>query len=76
MSSPVNLNVLGCMLVNKINYLTGFSHFKPEIIFCHDEIHLINTFIQTVNNLDPEIICGYEVSLVIRIQMWYFFKLF
>lgn len=60
------------MLVSKINYLTGFSHFKPEIILCHDEIHLINTFIQTVNNLDPEIICGYEVSFVIRIQIWYF----
>lgn len=43
--------------------LNGFSHFKSEITICNDEIELINTFIQLVNNWDPEIICGYEVKL-------------
>lgn len=47
-----------------MNYLNGFSHFKTKITFCNDEIELINTFIQFVNNWDPEIICGYEVKLV------------
>lgn len=40
----------------------NFSHFKSEITICDDEIKLINTFIQIVNDLDPEIICGYEVN--------------
>lgn len=40
----------------------NFSHFKPEIIICDNEIELVNTFIKMVNELDPEIICGYEVN--------------
>lgn len=48
--------------MNQENNLNGFSHFKSEIIVCNCESELVNTFIQIVNNLDPEIICGYEVN--------------
>lgn len=51
-------------MISESNYLSGFSHFKPEIIVCNNEMELINKFIEMVINLDPEIICGYEVSLV------------
>lgn len=55
--------MLGCILVSQMNnYLTGFSHFNSEVIFCNDESELLNIFIQLVNNCDPEVICGYEVS--------------
>lgn len=54
--------ILGCILVTQINYLNGVTHLKPEITICNNEIDLLDTFIQLVNNWDPEIICGYEVS--------------
>lgn len=56
------MNVSGCLMVSQINYLNGFSHFKSEIVVCDNETELVNKFIQIVNSLDPEIICGYEVS--------------
>jgi len=49
--------------VNQINNkFNGFSNFKSQITVCNDEIELVNTFFQLVNNWDPEVICGYEVS--------------
>jgi len=58
----VSLNVSGCILASQEKNIHSFSHFKPEIIICDNEIELINTFIQMVNDFDPEIICGYEVN--------------
>lgn len=62
-----NYIVLGFVMVSHSNYLNGYSHFKPEVIICNDEIELVNTFIQLVNSWDPEIICGYEVNLVMEV---------
>lgn len=59
-----------------MNNLTEFSHFKPEVTICNDEIELVNKFIQFVNDWDPEIICGYEVSLIERILLLYVFHLY
>uniref|UniRef100_A0A2H8TGZ7 DNA polymerase n=1 Tax=Melanaphis sacchari TaxID=742174 RepID=A0A2H8TGZ7_9HEMI len=54
----------GSILVNQINNnFNGFSNFKPQITICNDEIELVNTFFQLVNNLDPEVICGYEIEM-------------
>ncbi|XP_050053975.1 DNA polymerase zeta catalytic subunit isoform X2 [Aphis gossypii] len=54
----------GSILVNQINNnFNGFSNFKPQITVCNDEIELVNTFFQLVNNWDPEIICGYEIEM-------------
>lgn len=55
--------------------LTEFSYFKPEVIICNDEAELVNTFIQFVNNWDPEIICGYEVSLIKSVSVLLYFFL-
>lgn len=54
--------------------LTEFSYFKPEVIICNDEAELVNTFIQFVINWDPEIICGYEVSLIKTILVLHIFS--
>ncbi|VVC26026.1 Hypothetical protein CINCED_3A006758 [Cinara cedri] len=62
--SKENDSKIGCILTSPMNqYLNGFSHFKSEITICNDEIELINTFIQLVNDWDPEIICGYEIEM-------------
>lgn len=54
----------GSILVNQINNnFNGFSNLKPQITVCNDEIELVNTFFQLVNNWDPEIICGYEIEM-------------
>jgi len=67
----LHLNLLGSILVNQINNnYNGFPNFKPEIIVCNDEIELVNTFFQLVNNWDPEVICGYEVSIIKNIRMY------
>ncbi|XP_001949189.2 DNA polymerase zeta catalytic subunit [Acyrthosiphon pisum] len=59
-----NSSRTGSILVNQINNnFNGFSNFKPEIIVCNDEIELVNTFFQLVNNWDPEVICGYEMEM-------------
>jgi len=56
--------------VNQINNnFNGFSNFKPQITVCNDEIELVNTFFQLVNNWDPEIICGYEVSIILNVYL-------
>jgi len=63
--------------VNQINNnFNGFSNFKPEIIVCNDEIELVNTFFQLVNNWDPEVICGYEVSIIKNIRILYSIEYF
>lgn len=54
------------------NYLNGYSHFKPEVIICNDETELVNKFIQFVNNWDPEVICGYEVSQMDTMSVFYY----
>lgn len=53
------------------NKYNGFSNFKPEIIVCNDEIELVNTFFQLVNNWDPEVICGYEVSIIKNLRIFF-----
>ncbi|XP_060837644.1 DNA polymerase zeta catalytic subunit isoform X2 [Rhopalosiphum padi] len=54
----------GSILVNQINNkFNGFSNFKSQITVCNDEIELVNTFFQLVNNWDPEVICGYEIEM-------------
>lgn len=67
----VYTNISGCFLVSQMNNWAEFSHFKPEVIICNDEAELVNAFIQFVNNWDPEIICGYEVSL--RLYQYYIY---
>jgi len=68
----LHLNLSGSILVNQIkNNYNGFSNFKPKIIVCNDEIELINTFFQLVNNWDPEVICGYEVSITKDIKIYF-----
>lgn len=57
--------------MNQINNnYNDFSNFEPEIIVCNDEIELVNIFFQLVNNWDPEIICGYEVSIIKNISIY------
>ncbi|XP_050435853.1 DNA polymerase zeta catalytic subunit isoform X2 [Adelges cooleyi] len=69
-ASQENPSTTGFILVDDKNHSNDLSHFKSQIIVCHNEEEMLDRFIQIVIDWDPEILCGYEIEM----QSWGYLK--